>query len=133
MHFCFISSYHGFVFLWPSSVPLREVKCLEESKQSERNLEIVLKWIKQFLLIFVKQLLTALTNWIMGLGFSLGLTPDPSSSPKCSSSSCKAALYLALRLTRLPKVETAVLKLAGLATDFESINDNARHSHTVSN
>lgn len=129
MHFCFISSYHGFVFLWPSSVPLREVKCLEESKQSERNLEIVLKWIKQFLLIFVKQLLTALTNSIMGLG----LTPDPSSSPKCSSSSCKAALYLALRLTRLPKVETAVLKLAGLATDFESINDNARHSHTVSN
>ena len=133
MHFCFISSYHGFVFLWPSSVPLREVKCLEESKQSERNFEIVLKWIKQFLLIFVKQLLTALTNWIMGLGFSLGLPPDPSSSPKCSSSSCKAALYLALRLTRLPKVETAVLKLAGLATDFESIDDNARHSHTVSN
>lgn len=129
MHFCFISSYHGFVFLWPSSVPLREVKCLEESKQSERNLEIVFKWIKQFLLIFVKQLLTALTNLIMGLG----LSPDPSSSPKCSSSSCKAALYLALRLTRLPKVETAVLKLAGLATDFESINDNARHSHTVSN
>lgn len=129
MHFCFISSYHGFVFLWPSSVPLREVKCLEESKQSERNFEIVLKWIKRFLLIFVKQLLTALTNLIVGLG----LTPDPSSSPKCSSSSCKAALYLVLRLTRLPKVETAVLKLAGLATDFESINDNARHSHTVSN
>lgn len=129
MHFCFISSYHGFVFLWPSSVPLREVKCLEESKQSERNFEIVLKWIKRFLLIFVKQLLTALTNLIMGLG----LIPDPSSSPKCSSSSCKAALYLALRLTRLPRVETAVLKLAGLATDFESINDNARHSHTVSN
>ena len=129
MHFCFISSYHGFVFLWPSSVPLREVKCLEESKQSERNFEIVLKWIKRFLLIFVKQLLTALTNLIMGLG----LSPDPSSSPKCSSSSCKAVLYLALRLTRLPKVETAVLKLAGLATDFESINDNARHSHTVSN
>ena len=129
MHFCFISSYHGFVFLWPSSVPLREVKCLEESKQSERNFEIVLKWIKRFLLIFVKQLLTALTNSIMGLG----LTPDPSSSPKCSSSSCKAALYLALRLTRLPRVEMAVLKLAGLANDFESINNNAKHNHVVSN
>ena len=133
MHFCFISSYHDFVFLWPSSVPLREVKCLEESKQSERNFEIVLKWIKRFLLIFVKQLLTALTNLIMGLGFSLGLTPDPSSSPKCSSSSCKAALYLALRLTRLPRVEMAVLKLAGLANDFESINNNAKHNHVVSN
>ena len=80
-------------------------------------------------LIFVKQLLTALTNLIMGLG----LTPDPSSSPNCSSSSCKAASYLALRLTRLPKVEMAVLKLAGLANDFESINNNAKHNHVVSN
>ena len=81
--------------------------------------------------LFVKQLLTALTNFIMGLG----LTPDPSSSPKCSpsSSSFKAALYLALRLTRLPKVEMAVLKLAGLANDFESINNNAKHNHVVSN
>ena len=69
----------------------------------------------------------------MGLGFSLGLTPDPSSSPNGSSSSCKAALYLALRLTRLPRVEMAVLKLAGLANDFESINNNAKHNHVVSN
>ena len=129
MHFCFISSYHGFVFLWPSSVLLWEVKCLEESKQSERNFEIVLKWIKRLFLIFIKQLLTALTNLIMGLG----LTPDPWSSPNCSSSSCKAALYLALRLTRLPKVEMAVLKLAGLANDFESVNNNAKHNHVVSN
>lgn len=58
----------------------------------------------------------------------LGLTPHPSSSPNC-----KAALYLALRLTRLPKVEMAVLKLAGLANDFESITDNAKHNHVVSN
>ena len=87
---------------------------------------------KTVFFIFVKQLLTALTNLIMGLGFSLGLTPDPSSSPKCSSSSCKAALYLAPRLTRLPKVEMAVLKLAGLANDFESINNNAKQNHVLS-
>lgn len=133
MHFCFISSYHGFVFLWPPSVLLWEVKCPEESKQSEINFEIVLKWIKRLFLTFIKQLLTALTNLIMGLGFSLGLSPDPSSSPNCSSSSCKAALYLALRLTRLPRVEMADLKLAGLANDFESINNNAKHNHVVSN